>query len=228
MLSSRSANRDWVRFELAYASQLIGRAVILLEKGVDDTGFMKWPSFSNRAMLTARYTVLEYDDQDPEFGLRLARALINDPDEGVTDGSYRPFVIRERSLRRENRLRQFFRGFLENVPEYAHRHVVDVLPFTWEDCGVVIGDVKGVFQWFVRSYGRYNMQVQIGRRQLNASMIQAPVAPVIADLFSTPTALAFVLWTDEWDPEDETPNRVWWQDSRSRPQFSMKLTGDRG
>ena len=151
---------------------------------------MKWPSFAQRAMLTARYTLLSWDVKDPELPLRLGRALINDPEEGVTDGSYRPQVIRERNLRRENRLRQHFRLFLDDVEQYAHRHVIDVLPFSWEMCGASPGDARTVFQWLVHTYGRLNMMVQVARRHFNASIIQSPTgSPLCSNIPSLSAAV---------------------------------------
>ena len=37
LLSRESAARDWVRFELTYASHLIGRAVVVLADGLEDS-----------------------------------------------------------------------------------------------------------------------------------------------------------------------------------------------
>jgi hypothetical protein len=227
LLSKQSATRDWVQFELAYASHLIGRAVVLLADGLEDSAFMNWPSFAHRAMLTARYTVLSWDPTEDDLALRFGRALINDPEEGVTDGSYRPLVVSERDLRRENRLRQHFRMFLDNVPEYAGRHVIDVLPFSWEACEARAGDVRTVFNWFVQKFGRLNMMVQVARRHFNVAIVQSPTTADIADIISTPTALALVIWVREWSAAQEVPNRVWWFASTARPQLSMKIGGDR-
>ena len=197
LLSPKSASRDWVRFELQYASRIIGRVTILTSPDYDFNEFA-WPKFADKAMLTAKYGQLAYDRDDPNMALRLGRALINHPDEGVTDGTYRPLTIRERDLHAENQCTQRIRRQLNEMDEYTSRHVVDVVPFSWERCQAAVGDVPGVIEWLCRNHGRLNMAVQVARANWRVSLIHVP------------HVAALVLWKDEWNPEwDQVPNRTW-------------------
>jgi len=209
LLSPKSAGRDWVRFELQYASRVIGRVTVLTSPGYDFTNF-SWPKFADKAMLTTKYGQLEYDRNDPMMAVRLGRALINHPDEGVTDGSYRPLTIRERDLHTENRCRQLVRRKLNEMERYTSRHVVDVVPFAWERCQVDVGDVVGVIEWLCRNYGRLNMAIQVSRAEWRVSLIQVPRDESITSPVIGAYVAALVFWKDEWNPDwDQLPNRTW-------------------
>ena len=101
LFSKNSASREWVRYEFQLAARLIGRIVMLKDSSVETIADFEIPRFERMAQLTVKTQILDYRGDDPDIGKKIARVIINDPDEGDTDGSYRPLVIWERNLKIE-------------------------------------------------------------------------------------------------------------------------------
>lgn len=199
LFSQSSASRYWIQLEFAVAARLIGRVLMLRDSSVSTAREFSTPQFAFRALLTTKYQLLDYAE-DPTSMLKAARILINHPDEGVTNGDFRPLSIRERNLKVESLRRKRMRLFLDEVPEYSERHVVDVLPFRWDELEINDGDISKVFNWFVRKHGRLNMAVQVSRGALEASVVTLPAEQAVL-LDGWPSDLcALVLWKSDWDP----------------------------
>jgi len=206
LFSKNSAAREWVGLEFAAAARAIGRVVMLRHPSVSTISDFDMPRFADRALLTVKYQIFDYDDSD-ETMMKVARMLINHPDEGVTNGAFRPLSIRERDLRRESVHRRHARLFLDNIPEYEERHVVDVLPFDWLDLGLNVGDIPGAFNWFVRNHGRLNLAVLAARKKIRVSLVVVPTNDELRLWTEAPAIFALVIWKPEWDPEvDEAIN----------------------
>ena len=88
--------------------------------------------------------------------------------------------------------------------------MVDVLPFSWRELGFEVGDLRSVFNWFVRSHGRMNMLVQAAHRRIEASLINFPTTEELRAWTGEPLIFALVLWKRDWDPaRDEKINHGW-------------------
>jgi len=207
LFSKNSAAREWVALEFTTAARAIGRVLMLRHPSVATIDDFQKPRFAHKALLTVKYQILDYEDSD-ESMTKAARMLINHPDEGVTDGSFRPLSIRERNLARESVYRRHARLFLDNIVEYQERHVVDVLPFDWQELGLSVGDVPGAFNWFVRNHGRLNLAVQVARRRMNVSLVTVPTNAELRMWTEAPLVFALVIWKPAWEPEmDEVVSR---------------------
>jgi hypothetical protein len=200
LFSRNSAAREWVALEFATAARAIGRVLMLRHPSVATIEDFEKPRFADKALLTVNYQILDYEDGD-ESMMKAARILINHPDEGVTDGSFRPLSVRERDLAKESVYRRHARLFLDNIVEYQERHVVDVLPFDWREFGLKVGDVPGAFNWFVRNHGRLNLAVQVARQRMKVSLVMVPTNAELRLWTDAPLVFALVIWKSEWDPE---------------------------
>jgi len=203
LLSEASAGRPWVRFEFKIASKLAGR-IVLLTKG--DPPAFSFPQFSDR--LTVKWTRLPYIN-DGEMPLRLGRALLNDPDEGVTDGRYRPLVVRERNLRRENHFRRLVRLRIERNEAFASKNILAVLPFSMKELGGRSPNIREIAEWFVTRHGRLNLRYQLMESAVKAEVFQIPARDDPKRWSREPTINALIVWKDEWDREiDQRPNNT--------------------
>jgi hypothetical protein len=209
LLSENSAQREWIALEYAAAARAIGRVMFLRHPSIQAIHQFAKPSFVNKALLTTKYQLLEWRD-DAASTTKLARLLINHPDEGVTNGTFRPLSVRERDLRRESVWLRYARLYLDEIPEYLTRHVVDVVPFSWVGCGVDVGAFPKAFEWLVCNHGRLNMAIQVQRQRWRPSLIAMPLNDILRPLVLESHLFALVLWKPEWNPaEDEVPNNAW-------------------
>jgi TIR domain-containing protein len=220
IFSERSVPRDWVRFEFNLAASRIGRVVLVKDRSVSaitDFGmrtsmYDAWNREQRNAVIV-RHTIVDFVPEDPEMQLKLARQIINEPEEGVTDGSYRPLVLGERNLKRECRLKRFARAYVQRCPEFAGTYVMDVLPFFWSDIEVEIGHYDAAFDWFVEKHGRLNMKYQVRNYgTLESTPVRIPVTVSERKLWPESSIPAFVLWKREWNEEYERNrnNVLWW------------------
>ncbi len=167
LFSKNSVPRDWVRFEFNLAALKIGRVILIKDQtvGTIDDFKMRQSIYDEinpypLSKIIVKHTIVDFQSDHQETGLEIARQIINDPEEGVTDGTYRPFVIRERNLKKENKLKRIVREAIYQNPLYKYKNIVDILPFFWDEIGVNKGDFEKAFDWFVEKYGRYNMRIQ--------------------------------------------------------------------
>lgn len=209
LFTENSKDRDWVRFEFRIAARLIGRVLLLHDSTVCGIEDFRVPQFERAALLTVKHQVLTFDETKPDMAQWIARFLINDPDEGVTDGRARPLTIRERNLKKENFLRRWIRVRLDEIPKYRERHVVDILPFLWSEVGVREGNVRGVFQYFVAKHGRLNLEVQAALRKIEVSLVCCPVEGSLRKWVAQPMLFGLVVWKKHWDEVRERYGNRW-------------------
>lgn len=209
LFTENSKERDWVRFEFRLAARLMGRVLLLHDSTVHGIDDFRVPRFERAALLTVKHQVLAFDETEPDMAQWIGRFLLNDPDEGVTDGRARPLAIRERNLKKENYLRRWIRVRLDEIPEYRERHVVDILPFLWSEIGVREGDVRGAFQYFVAKHGRLNLEVQASLRKIEVSLVVCPVEGGLRKWIDGPLLFGLVVWKKYWDEVREKYGNRW-------------------
>lgn len=162
LFSTVSKDRPWVLFEVEEAARQIGRVILLRNDSVSSIIELNIPGFQSDdfSISCVKHTVVYYDAEDPARFIKLARQIINDPDEGVTDGTNRPFVIRERNLKRESVMRRYVRQQVGLIRKYSTRNVIDVIPFfladLQKDIEVNRGEFLNILNWFARNHGRLN------------------------------------------------------------------------
>jgi len=201
LITERSVKRDWVKYEFRVAAARIGRT-ILLSNGLKGDFNAGWEQDNVKSPVYVDWTIVEYNEADPNAGLNLAREIINDPNQGMSDGRDRPLVIRERNLPLENRLKRYLRLVLENLPEYQERRVEDILPFFWENIGVPDGDYRGAFNWFMLKFGMLGREQQVKKNEINVSFMKFPIVepvrqePIFQNI-PQKEVNTFILWTGE-------------------------------
>lgn len=194
LFSDSSKDRPWVLFEVEHAARLIGRLVLVRNGTVTSVSDLSIPKFQSDefAIGTVKHTVANYDESDAERSMKIARLIINDPDEGVSDGTYRPDVIRERNLKHESLMRRYARERIGALRAYASRNVVDVVPFFLSDVrdelDVQRGDSAAVVAWHARHYGRLNQALHLTDSQYE---------PWECEWETFPVPEQFETWTEE-------------------------------
>ena len=162
LFSNISKIRPWVLFELEHAARLIGRVILLRNESVSSITELTIPAFQTKdfSVNCIKHALLPYNTSDFSMAEKLARIIINDPDEGVTDGSYRPYVIRERNLKRESIMRRYVRKQVGALNKYSSRNVIDIIPFFLTDIKKEIEvnrqEYLKVLVWFAHKHGRLN------------------------------------------------------------------------
>lgn len=193
LFSEASRARPWVLYEIEQAARLIGRVVLVRNETVENVSELNIPRFQTDSFSIScvKHTLIHYDSSAPDMALKLARMIINDHDEGVTDGSYRPRVIRERNLKRESLMRRYVREQIGADRRYASRHVTDILPFFLDDLardvGLKRGDLRAALAWFAIRHGRLNQALHAEPGSINEWEYRWETFPV---------PKRFASWTD--------------------------------
>ena len=161
LFSVASKDRPWVLFEIEEAARRIGRVVLVHNDSVAGMSELALPDFRNDSFSIncVKHSLLRYDETDSKMSWKLAQLLINDHDECITNGLYRPYVTRERNLKRESVMRRYVRARVGALDRYAQRNVVDILPIMMEDLapmGIKRGQLLEALGWVAMTQGRLN------------------------------------------------------------------------
>src|SRR5258708_35186531 len=182
LVSAEAAQSHWVRFEYQESAELHGRVIFIPDFAsggqvtFDERSIYAAPSSCS---MIVKHTMV-VDNAPDEV---LLREICNDPDEGWFDGSEQYEIAASRNLKAESEIRKFVRGRLRYDPRYAHKTIVDVIPFSWDDSPT--RDRDEIFRWVLDSRGRGDLRRALGRGEVDGFL-----APYFAT--SEPRVMSFL------------------------------------
>ncbi len=195
LVTENSLERHWVQYEYKEAIKYMGRVFFLRHESCMRNPLE--PTWSPEDSLTPihfKHSSMTYPKQAKDRCMLIARELINEPDEGWSDGRACPLSIRERDLRKENRAKHYARRKIALMPKFTDREIPEVIPFFWDQIDCEEGDGGSAINWLVLKQGRIPLETQLFRHEVSVSITSIPLNETMSSYFGRREIQAFLIW----------------------------------